>query len=75
MSPEQAANLLRDDYFLGELNKIRQQYIDAIINSSVDDIDARENAYKMIQCLAQVVNHFQSIVDTAEIKRRRLKIL
>jgi hypothetical protein len=45
-----------------------------IINSMPDDIDARENAYKMIQCLAQVVNHFQSIVDTAEIKRRRMKI-
>jgi hypothetical protein len=74
MSPEQAANLLRDDYFLGEIEKIRQQQIDLILNSSEQDIDARENAYRMIKCLTQVVNHFQSIVDTAEIKRRRLKI-
>ena len=75
MSPEQAANLLRDDYFRGELEKLKQEQIDLILNSSDQDIDARENAYKMIKCLTTVVNHFQSIVDTAEIKRRRWKIL
>ena len=74
MSPEQAANLLRDEYFRAEINKLRQQQIDLILNSSEQDIDARENAYRMIKCLSSVVNHFQSIVDTAEIKRRRLKI-
>ncbi len=74
MSPEQAANLLRDEYFRAEIDKLRQQQIDLILNSSEQDIDARENAYRMIKCLSSVVNHFQSIVDTAEIKRRRLKI-
>jgi len=74
MSPEQAANLLRDEYFRAEIDKLRQQQIDLILNSSEQDIDARENAYRMIKCLSLVVNHFQSIVDTAEIKRRRLKI-
>lgn len=74
MSPEQAANLLRDEYFRAEIDKLRQQQIDLILNSSEQDIDARENAYRMIKCLSSVVNHFQSIVDTAEIKRKRLKI-
>jgi len=54
---------------------LKQEQIDLILNSSEQDIDARENAYKMIKCLTTVVNHFQSIVDTAEIKRKRWKIL
>ena len=31
MSPEQAANLLRDDYFRGELEKLKQEQIDLIL--------------------------------------------
>jgi hypothetical protein len=73
MSPEQASNLLRDDYFRGELEKLRQQEIDTIVNSRLDDIDKRENAYKMIRCIDAIVTHFQSIVDSAELKRKRRK--
>ncbi len=75
MSPEQAANLLRDDYFLGEIEKLRQQQIDLILNSSEQDIDARENAYRMIKALSVIRSHFQSIADTKEIERKRWKIL
>jgi hypothetical protein len=73
MSPEQAANLLRDDYFKAELDKLRQQEIDTIVNSRLDDIDKRENAYRMIKCIDEIVTHFQSIVDSAELKRKRRK--
>jgi hypothetical protein len=73
MSPEQAANLLRDDYFKAELDKLRQQEIDTIVNSRLDDIDKRENAYRMIKCIDGIVTHFQSIVDSAELKRKRRK--
>ncbi len=74
MSPEQAANLLRDDYFRGELDKLRQTQIDLIVNSSLDDIDKRENAYRMIKCIDEIIAHFQSIVSSVDMKRKRLKI-
>lgn len=75
MSPEQASNLLKDDYFLSELAKIHQTQIDAIITSAEHDVDVRENAYRMIKALALIRNHFQSIVDTQEMKKKRWKIL
>lgn len=75
MSPEQAANLLRDEYFLSEIEKLRQQQIEVILNSAPGEFDRREDAYRMIKCLADVVAHFRSIVDTVEMRKRRWKIL
>jgi len=75
MTPEQASNLLKDDYFLAELDKIHQTQIDAICTSAEHDVDVRENAYRMIKALALIRNHFQSIVDTAEMKKRKWKVL
>lgn len=75
MSPEQAANLLRDDYFKAELDKLRQQEIDTIVNSRLDDIDKRENAYRMIKALQLIRTHFESIAASKQIERKRWKIL
>jgi len=73
MSPEQAANLLRDDYFRGELEEAG--YLDSIKNSLEHDLDIRENAYRMMKAIAVIKTHFQSIADTKEIERKRWKIL
>lgn len=75
MTPERAANLMRDEEFTGELDKLSQSYLSLIVNSSEHDIDARENAYKMIRAISVIRTHFRSIADTKEIERKRWKIL
>jgi hypothetical protein len=75
MTPERAANLLRDDEFNAELNKLNDSYIAQIINSQEHDVDIRENAYRMIRAISVIRAHFQSIADTKEIERKRWKIL
>ena len=75
MTPERAANLLRDDEFNAELKKLNDSYIAQIINSQEHDVDIRENAYRMIRAISVIRAHFQSIADTKEIERKRWKIL
>ena len=75
MTPERAANLLRDDEFNAELNRLNDSYIAQIINSQEHDVDIRENAYRMIRAISVIRAHFQAIADTKEIERKRWKIL
>ena len=74
MNPDRAANLLRDEEFVAELNKLHDQFLTQIVNSAEQDIDARENAYRMIKAIQVIRTHFQSIADTKEIERKRWKI-
>jgi len=75
MSPERAANLLRDDEFVMELNSLKQGFVDRIVNSSDQEIDARENCYRMIRAIDLIKGHFQAIAETTEIRSKRWKIL
>ena len=75
MNPERAANLMRDEEFVSELNKLHDLQIQTIVNSLEHDVDVRENAYRMIKALSVIRSHFQSIADTKEIERKRWKIL
>lgn len=75
MSPERAANLLRDDEFVRELDSLKQGFVDRIVNSSDQEIDARENCYRMIRAIDLIKGHFQAIAETTEIRSKRWKIL
>jgi hypothetical protein len=75
MSPERAANLLRDDEFVRELESLKQGFVDRIVNSSDQEIDARENCYRMIRAIDLIKGHFQAIAETTEIRSKRWKIL
>jgi hypothetical protein len=75
LNPERAANLMRDEEFVSELNKLHDLQIQTIVNSLEHDVDVRENAYRMIKALSVIRSHFQSIADTKEIERKRWKIL
>jgi hypothetical protein len=75
LNPERAANLMRDEEFVAELNKLHDLQIQTIVNSLEHDVDVRENAYRMIKALSVIRTHFQSIADTKEIERKRWKIL
>jgi len=74
MTPERAANLLRDEEFNEELDKLEQYHLDVITSSQMDDIDKRENAYKMIIAIRSIRSHFASIAKTPEIAQKRWKI-
>lgn len=75
MSPERAANLLRDDEFVRELDSLKQGFVDRIVNSGDQEIDARENCYRMIRAIDLIKGHFQAIAETTEIRSKRWKIL
>jgi len=75
MSPERAANLLRDEEFVKELDNLKQGFVDRIVNSSDQEIDARENCYRMIRAIDLIKSHFQAIAETTEIRSKRWKIL
>lgn len=75
MSPERAANLLRDDEFVKELEGLKQGFVDRLVNSSEHEVDARENCYRMIRAIDLIKGHFQAIAETTEIKAKRWKIL
>ena len=75
MNPDRAANLMRDEEFLAELNKLHDQFLTQIVNSIDHEVDVRENAYRMIKAIQVIRTHFQSIADTKEIERKRWKIL
>ena len=75
MNPDRAANLMRDEEFLSELNKLHDQFLTQIVNSIDHEVDVRENAYRMIKAIQVIRTHFQSIADTKQIERKRWKIL
>ena len=75
MNPERAANRLRDDEFVRELESLKQGFVDRIVNSSDHEVDARENSYRMIRAIDLIKSHFQAIADTTEIRSKRWKIL
>lgn len=71
---ERAASLLRDEFFMEEIERLKQLYITKIVNSSADDIEGREQAYRNYSTVEQVVSHFQAIADDAKINEKRWKI-
>ena len=74
MTPERAANLLRDDSFSWELEQLKATFISQIVNSNEHELDTRENAYRIVRAIDLIKGHFQAIAETPEIKSRRLKI-
>lgn len=72
---ERAKTLLTDEWFKGELDKLKEGYISEILNSNPLDMDERESAYLKIRFLESIIQHFQSIADSDQIIKKRWKIL
>lgn len=72
---ERAKTLLTDDWFKGELDNLRQQFIEEILNSRESDIDEREKSYLKVRFLDAIIAHFQAIADSDQIVKKRWKIL
>ena len=72
---ELAKNLLSDDFFLEEMEALKQSELLNIVNSAPEDIEARELAYLKIHALQSIKGHFESIAATGQIVKKRWKIL
>jgi len=71
---DRAANILRDDFFVEEIEKLKQSYMDMIARSNPEEIDVREDAYKMHHSITKIIDHFQSIADDKVVEASRWKI-
>ena len=72
---ELAKNLHSDDFFLEEMEALKQCELLNIVNSAPEDIEARELAYLKIHALQSIKGHFESIAATGLIVKKRWKIL
>lgn len=72
---QKAKNLIGDDFFRDEMEALKNVELERIVNSSPDEVELREIAYMRINALQSVVAHFQSMAATAEIEKKRWKIL
>ena len=68
------ANILNDDSFKEAMDELKQMHLDMIINSDVDEKEAREICYLRITTINEIMSHLQSIADQKKIDSKRWKI-
>ena len=71
---EMMANILNDDSFKEAMDELKQMHLDMIINSDVDEKEAREICYLRITTINEIMSHLQSIADQKKIDSKRWKI-
>ena len=71
---EKAKRLLENEFFKEEIEKLKQNYIQTIVHSSIEDIDAREQAFRMIRAIDQIYAHFECIAVADKMEEKRWKI-
>ena len=74
MKHEAIANILNDDSFKEAMDELKQMHLDMIINSDVDEKEAREICYLRITTINEILSHLQSIADQKKIDSKRWKI-
>lgn len=72
---QRAKNLIGDDFFMGEIESMKDAELQKIVNSQPHEVEQREIAYLKINALQLVIAHFESIAATSEIAKKRWKIL
>ena len=71
---EKAKRLLENEFFKEEIEKLKQNYIQRIVHSPIEDIDDREYAFRMIRAIDQIYAHFESIAVADKMEEKRWKI-
>ncbi len=74
MNHEAIANILNDDSFKEAMDELVKMHLDMIINSDVDEKDAREICYMRITTINEIMSHLQSIADGKKINDKQWKI-
>ena len=70
-----AKNLLNDDFFKEVLNNLKNEQISVIINTSAEECDRREDAYRHIKTLELITGHLEGLASETVIKEKKWKIL
>ena len=74
MQSQAIGNILNDDSFKEAMDELKQMHLDMIINSDVDEKEAREICYLRITTINEIMSHLQSIADQKKIDSKRWKI-
>lgn len=70
-----AKNLLNDDFFKEVLNNLKNEQINVIINTSAEESDRREDAYRHIKTLELITGHLEGLASETVIREKKWKIL
>ena len=68
-------NLLQSQELNDEIEEMKKELIELIINSDDDEKEVRESAYVRIRTINEIMNRFKSIAKDDEIKNKSWKIL
>ena len=68
-------NILQSQELNDEIEEMKKELMELIINSDDDEVSVRESAYVRIRAINEIMNRFKSIAKDDEIKDRSWKIL
>ena len=68
-------NILQSQELNDEIEEMKKELMELIINSDDDEVSVRESAYVRIRTINEIMNRFKSIAKDDEIKDKSWKIL
>ena len=68
-------NILQSQELNDEVEMMKKELMELIINSDDDEVSVRESAYVRIRAINEIMNRFKSIAKDDEIKDKSWKIL
>jgi len=68
-------NLLQSEELNTEVELLKKELMEMIVNSDDDEKEVRESAYVRIRTINEIMNRFKSIAKDDEIKDKSWKIL
>ena len=68
-------NLIKSDELNDEIELMREELVQLIVNSDDDEVATREGAYVRIKAINEIMSRFESIAKDDEIKDKAWKIL
>tara|TARA_B100000767_G_C19487194_1_gene418659 strand:+ start:404 stop:631 length:228 start_codon:yes stop_codon:yes gene_type:complete len=71
---ESIANIINDDSFIEAMKELKQMHLDMIVNSDVDEKEAREICYLRITTINEIMSHLQGIADGKKINNTKWNI-
>ena len=70
-----AKNLLNDDFFKEVIDNLKKEQISVIINTSAEECDRREDAYRHIKSIELITGHLEGLASETVIRDKKWKIL
>jgi len=74
LTAQWARNLLNDDFFKEVIDNLKKQQISVIINTSAEESDKREDAYRHIKTIELITGHLEGLASETLIKEKKWNI-